>query len=112
MTMKKLLLSVLMLALALPAFALDIPMPDGMKLNMYGQARMQAYYQRQESQKTGAEKVTDKSDLFYNMQSNSRLGWNFSAGSFKANVELNFKQDSISGLGFRQLWGLILLKTV
>ena len=102
--MKKLLLSVLMLALALPAFALDIPMPDGMKLNMYGQARMAAYYQRQDYQ--DATKTPDKSDLFYNMQNNSRLGWNYSAGSFKANVELKVEPDQKSGaIGFRQFWG-------
>ena len=119
MTMKKLLLSVLMLALALPAFALDIPMPDGMKLNMYGQARMAAYYQRQTEKPNGGEEKITKSDLFYNMQGNSRLGWNFSAGSFKANVELKVVPDSTTsktapvdgtyvvknnGL-FRQFWG-------
>ena len=104
MTMKKLLLSVLMLALALPAFALDIPMPDGMKLNMYGQVRMQAYYN---SADTPTVATSEGSYLTYTMLNNSRLGWNFSAGSFKANVELKVEPDQkpSAPIGFRQFWG-------
>lgn len=105
--MKKLLLSALMLTLALPAFAFDIPMPDGVKLNMYGQVRFAAYYDYRSTKPNVGDTKTDKSDLLYNLQGNSRLGWNFSAGKFKANMELNFNQDGVNpnGFGFRQFWG-------
>ena len=69
--MKKVLLSLLMLALAMPAFAFDIPMADGMKLNMYGQVRMTAAYEGTNTS-TGQFNATT-SDFKMKWQGNSRL---------------------------------------
>ena len=101
--MKKLLLSVLMLALAVPAFAFDIPMADGMKLNMYGQVRMTAAYEGTNTS-TGQFNATT-SDFKMNWQGNSRFGINFSAGNFFANAEMKVTPDAVGSAGFRQFWG-------
>ena len=101
--MKKLLLSVLMLALAVPAFAFDIPMADGMKLNMYGQVRMTAAYEGTNSSNGQFNATT--SDFKMNWQGNSRFGINFSAGNFFANAEMKVTPDAVGSAGFRQFWG-------
>ena len=101
--MKKVLLSLLMLALAMPAFAFDIPMADGMKLNMYGQVRMTAAYEGTNTS-TGQFNATT-SDFKMKWQGNSRFGINFSAGNFFANAEMKVTPDAVGSAGFRQFWG-------
>ena len=101
--MKKVLLSLLMLALAMPAFAFDIPMADGMKLNMYGQVRMTAAYEG--SNASNGLVNTTASDFKMKWQGNSRFGINFSAGNFFANAEMKVTPDAVGQAGFRQFWG-------
>ncbi len=102
--MKKLLLSMLALLLAVPAFAFEIPMPDGMKLDMYGQVRMTAAY---EGSNVSTSIINNTSgDFKMRWQGNSRFGINFSAGNFFANAEMNVQPDQISEkIGFREFYG-------
>ncbi len=102
--MKKLLLSVLMVMLAMPALAFEIPMPDGMSLKMYGQVRMNAVYDYKNVSNGRTNDIG--SDFKMNWQPNSRFGINFSVGNFFANAEMNVKPDQInSPIGFRQFYG-------
>lgn len=81
--MKKLLLSVLMVMLAMSAFAFEIPMPDGMSLKMYGQVRVNAVYDYKNLSNDMVDDTDgDGSDFKMNWQDNSRFGINFSAGNF------------------------------
>ena len=102
--MKKLLLSVLMVMLAMPALAFEIPMPDGMSLKMYGQVRMNAVYDYKNVSNGTTNNIG--SDFRMNWQGNSRFGINFSAGNFFANAEMNVKPDQVGEpIGFRQFYG-------
>ncbi len=105
--MKKGLISLLMVLLAIPAMAFEVPMDGDSKLNIYGSIRMAAYYDAAttNSGATGAEDVT-VDQLHYLMQGNSRFGFNFKMGGFMGNVETGFVPNPGTGtLGFRQLWG-------
>ncbi len=103
--MKKLLFSVLMVMLAIPALAFEIPMPEGMSLNMYGQVRMNAVYDYKNLSTGYVNEIG--SDFRMNWQGgNSRFGINFKAGNFFANAEMNVKPDQLnSPIGFRQFYG-------
>ena len=103
--MKKLLFSFLAFAIsAVPVLAFEIPMPEGMKLDMYGQARMTAAYEY--SNVSDTTKNIISSDFKMRWQGNSRFGINFSAGNFFANAEMNVKPDQVGEpIGFRQFYG-------
>lgn len=103
--MKKLLFSFLAFAIsAVPVLAFEIPMPEGMKLDMYGQARMTAAYEY--SNVSDTTKNIISSDFKMRWQGNSRFGINFSAGNFFANAEMNVQPDQIGkSIGFRQFYG-------
>ena len=103
--MKKILLSVLMVLLSLPAFAFTIySTTDGDKVDLYGSVRMFAGYQNSESYEIGT--YTQQANKFrYEMYANSRFGATFKIGNFFGNAETNFKGDNVGGIGFRQLYG-------
>ncbi len=104
--MKRFLFSVLALAFALPAAAFEVPMPEGMRLSLYGQVRVNAWYSYKDNSFKGGDTVTETSDLHYDMVNTSRFGLRFNAGNFKANIETNFVGDNTGGgFGFRQFWG-------
>ena len=102
--MKKLLFSFLAFAIsAVPVLAFEIPMPEGMKLDMYGQARMTAAYEYSNVSDTTTNIIS--SDFKMRWQGNSRFGINFSAGNFFANAEMNVMPDQVGSVGFRQFYG-------
>ncbi len=105
--MNKLLFSFLAFAIsAVPVLAFEIPMPEGMKLDMYGQARMTAAYEY--SNASDKTKNIISSDFKMRWQGNSRFGINFSAGNFFANAEMNVQPDQtlpLLPIGFRQFYG-------
>lgn len=104
--MKKLLLSVLMVLMAVPAFAINVyNTPEGDKVDLYGSIRMAAAYQNSQGYTNGTWK-TAKSDLYYQMFATSRFGMLFNVGKLFGNVEFNFNMDGsgATNLGFRQLY--------
>lgn len=102
--MKKLFLSLLFVLLALPSFAFDIPMTDGMSLKMYGQAIMTGVYDYKNVSNGKVNNIT--SDFRMAWQPNSRFGINFKAGNFFANAELKVMPDQVNQpIGFREFWG-------
>ncbi len=103
--MKKLLFSFLAFAIsAVPVLAFEIPMPEGMKLDLYGQARMTAAYEYSNASDTTTNLIS--SDFKMRWQSNSRFGINFSAGNFFANAEMNVIPDQLGEpIGFREFYG-------
>lgn len=104
--MKKLLLSILMVLMAVPAFAVNVyNTPEGDKVDLYGSIRMAAAYQNSQGF-NGGSWAGIKSDLDYSMFATSRFGMLFNVGKLFGNVEFNFNMDGsgATSLGFRQLY--------
>lgn len=105
--MKKLLLSVFMVLLALPAFAaINIyNTPEGDKVDIYGSIRLTGGYQNSQGFTAGSW-VAKKSDLDYRMLAASNFGVSFKVDKFFGAAEVNFNMDGVTGgFGFRQLYG-------
>ncbi len=81
--MKKGLISLLMVLLAVPAMAFDIEVGGDKKVSIYGSIRTNLYYDMSE----GTNKV--ESDILHiGMQGNSRFGFNFDLGQVYGKLEM------------------------
>jgi len=108
--MKKILVTVLMLTLSVPAFAIQLDFAGGEgKVDIYGQIRMYGLYHNVNQSGTGitsgqqVPQTGDNNDFLFGIQSNSRLGFKVSYGNFFSTAVLGYNGDGGVSL-FRQLF--------
>ena len=115
--MKKVLLTLIAVLMAVPAFAIEVyNNGSDTTVDIYGTIRGYVGYGWAENSAT-ANGVTTTSvngdDMMYGLQGNSRLGVRFKVGQFSGNVEIGANEPTLtnsysqggSGIGFRHAWG-------
>ncbi len=102
--MKKFFAILFVLAFAVPSYAAIAVVDDGdTKLSLYSSVRLLGVYQNVNKSGNTPQAGTNN-DLVYLMQGNSRLGLDFSVGSFFSKAELKFSPDNTPAGVFRQLF--------
>lgn len=118
--MKKVLLTLLAVFMAVPAFAIEVYNNGDNSVAIYGTVRgYLGYGMGTTSSETYNNGVTTKGDptynhnMLYGLQGNSRIGTNIKIGNFSGQIELganertmyNAKDQQSNTVGFRQAWG-------
>ncbi len=100
---KRIIATVAMLLCSMPAMAFNVKM-DGLNLDLYGQVRINMYYDMQDNDLPGSQHA--EVNKFNNtMLGNSRIGFKFSYDKMFGNMETNYVPNPGTGtFGFRQLW--------
>lgn len=116
--MKKVLLTLLAVFMAVPAFAIEVYNNGDNSVAIYGTVRgYLGYGMGTTSSETYNNGVTTKGDptynhnMLYGLQGNSRIGTNIKIGNFSGQIELGAKEKTMykgatdDTVGFRQAWG-------
>lgn len=108
--MKKVLLTLIAVLMAVPAFAIEVYNNGENAVDIYGTLRGYIGYGH------GVDGVSDTTDdnFLYGIQGNSRIGVRLKVGNFSGQVELGAVEDTLYGrstegnvrnVGLRQAWG-------
>lgn len=108
--MKKVLLTLIAVLMAVPAFAIEVYNNGENAVDIYGTLRGYIGYGH------GVDGVSDTTDdnFLYGIQGNSRIGVRLKVGNFSGQVELGAVEDTlygrptgsnVSNVGLRQAWG-------
>lgn len=116
--MKKVLLTLLAVFMAVPAFAIEVYNNGDNSVAIYGTVRgYLGYGMGTTSSETYENGVTTKGDptynhnMLYGLQGNSRIGTNIKIGNFSGQIELGANEQTLQTqstketVGFRQAWG-------
>lgn len=116
--MKKVLLTLLAVFMAVPAFAIEVYNNGDNSVAIYGTVRgYLGYGMGTTSSETYENGVTTKGDptynhnMLYGLQGNSRIGTNIKIGNFSGQIELGANEKTLQTqntkdtVGFRQAWG-------
>lgn len=108
--MKKVLLTLLAVLMAVPAFAIEVyNNGEDTSVEIYGTAR--GYIGYGHSATDDGVNVPDNDNFLYGLQGNSRIGTKFKVGNFAGQVELGANENTLTygqgkvGVGLRQVWG-------
>lgn len=108
--MKKVLLTLLAVLMAVPAFAIEVyNNGEDTSVEIYGTARGYIGYGHSSMDDGIDTSATD--DFLYGLQGNSRIGTKFKVGNFAGQVELGANENTLTakqskvGVGLRQVWG-------
>lgn len=105
--MKKVLLTLIAVLMAVPAFAIEVYNNGENAVDIYGTLRGYIGYGH------GVDGVSDTTDdnFLYGIQGNSRIGVRLKVGNFSGQVELGaveatlYGRSDVSNVGLRQAWG-------
>ena len=105
--MKKVLLTLIAVLMAVPAFAIEVYNNGENAVDIYGTLRGYIGYGH------GVDGVSDTTDdnFLYGIQGNSRIGVRLKVGNFSGQVELGaveatlYGRSTVSNVGLRQAWG-------
>lgn len=114
--MKKVLLTLFAVLMAVPAFAIEVYNNDnGTTVDLYGSIRGYIGYGWAENSATNAGVTTTTTtgdNMLFGLQNNSRVGVKFKVGQFSGNVELGAQEQTLNNskqasntIGFRHIWG-------
>ena len=108
--MKKVLLTLIAVLMAVPAFAIEVyNNGEDTSVEIYGTAR--GYVGYGHSATDDGVNVPDNDNFLYGLQGNSRIGTKFKVGNFAGQVELGANENTLTygqdkvGVGLRQVWG-------
>lgn len=108
--MKKVLLTLAAVLMAVPAFAIEVyNNGEDTSVEIYGTARGYVGYGHSTMDDSVDTSATD--DFLYGLQGNSRIGTKFKIGNFAGQVELGANENTLTfgqskvGVGLRQVWG-------
>lgn len=108
--MKKVLLTLIAVLMAVPAFAIEVyNNGEDTSVEIYGTAR--GYIGYGHSATDDGVNVPDNDNFLYGLQGNSRIGTKFKVGNFAGQVELGANENTLTygqgkvGVGLRQVWG-------
>lgn len=108
--MKKVLLTLIAVLMAVPAFAIEVyNNGEDTSVEIYGTARGYVGYGHSTMDDSVDTSATD--DFLYGLQGNSRIGTKFKIGNFAGQVELGANENTLTfgqskvGVGLRQVWG-------
>ena len=108
--MKKVLLTLAAVLMAVPAFAIEVyNNGEDTSVEIYGTAR--GYVGYGHSATDDGVNVPDNDNFLYGLQGNSRIGTKFKVGNFAGQVELGANENTLNfgqgkvGVGLRQVWG-------
>lgn len=108
--MKKVLLTLAAVLMAVPAFAIEVyNNGEDTSVEIYGTAR--GYVGYGHSATDDGVNVPDNDNFLYGLQGNSRIGTKFKVGNFAGQVELGANENTLTygqdkvGVGLRQVWG-------
>lgn len=108
--MKKVLLTLFAVLMAVPAFAIEVyNNGEDTSVEIYGTAR--GYVGYGHSATDNGVNVPDNDNFLYGLQGNSRIGTKFKVGNFAGQVELGANENTLTygqgkvGVGLRQVWG-------
>lgn len=108
--MKKVLLTLITVLMAVPAFAIEVyNNGEGTSVDIYGTIRGYVGYGHSTMDDSVDTSATD--DFLYGLQGNSRIGTKFKVGNFAGQVELGANENTLTfgqgkvGVGLRQVWG-------
>ena len=108
--MKKVLLTLAAVLMAVPAFAIEVyNNGEDTSVEIYGTAR--GYVGYGHSATDNGVNVPDNDNFLYGLQGNSRIGTKFKVGNFAGQVELGANENTLTfgqgkvGVGLRQVWG-------
>lgn len=108
--MKKVLLTLTAVLMAVPAFAIEVyNNGEDTSVEIYGTARGYVGYGHG-SVDTGIDTM-ENDNFLYGLQGNSRIGTKFKVGNFAGQVELGANENTLTfgqgkvGVGLRQVWG-------
>lgn len=108
--MKKVLLTLVAVLMAVPAFAIEVyNNGEDTSVEIYGTARGYVGYGHSTMDDSVDTSATD--DFLYGLQGNSRIGTKFKIGNFAGQVELGANENTLTfgqskvGVGLRQVWG-------
>lgn len=108
--MKKVLLTLVAVLMAVPAFAIEVyNNGEDTSVEIYGTAR--GYVGYGHSATDDGVNVPDNDNFLYGLQGNSRIGTKFKVGNFAGQVELGANENTLTygqgkvGVGLRQVWG-------
>ena len=116
--MKKVLLTLFAVLMAVPAFAIEVYNNDnGTTVDLYGSIRGYIGYGWAEKSATNAGVTTTTTtgdNMLFGLQNNSRVGVKFKVGQFSGNVELGANEQTLNNsggassantIGLRHIWG-------
>lgn len=114
--MKKVLLTLFAVLMAVPAFAIEVyNNGNDTTVDLYGSIRGYIGYGWAENSATNAGVTTTTTtgdNMLYGLQNNSRVGVKFKVGQFSGNVELGAQEQTLNNskqasntIGFRHIWG-------
>ena len=108
--MKKVLLTLAAVLMAVPAFAIEVyNNGEDTSVEIYGTIR--GYVGYGHSATDNGVTVPDNDNFLYGLQGNSRIGTKFKVGNFAGQVELGANENTLTfgqgkvGVGLRQVWG-------
>lgn len=108
--MKKVLLTLAAVLMAVPAFAIEVyNNGEDTSVEIYGTVRGYVGYGHSTMDDSVDTSATD--DFLYGLQGNSRIGTKFKIGNFAGQVELGANENTLTfgqgkvGVGLRQAWG-------
>lgn len=108
--MKKVLLTLAAVLMAVPAFAIEVyNNGEDTSVDIYGTIR--GYVGYGHSATDNGVTVPDNDNFLYGLQGNSRIGTKFKVGNFAGQVELGANENTLTfgqgkvGVGLRQVWG-------
>lgn len=108
--MKKVLLTLAAVLMAVPAFAIEVyNNGSDTTVDIYGTIR--GYVGYGHSATDNGVTVPDNDNFLYGLQGNSRIGTKFKVGNFAGQVELGANENTLTfgqgkvGVGLRQVWG-------
>ena len=108
--MKKVLLTLAAVLMAVPAFAIEVyNNGEDTSVEIYGTVRGYVGYGHSTMDDSVDTSATD--DFLYGLQGNSRIGTKFKVGNFAGQVELGANENTLNfgqgkvGVGLRQVWG-------
>lgn len=108
--MKKVLLTLVAVLMAVPAFAIEVyNNGEDTSVDIYGTIR--GYVGYGHSATDNGVTVPDNDNFLYGLQGNSRIGTKFKVGNFAGQVELGANENTLTfgqnkvGVGLRQVWG-------
>lgn len=108
--MKKVLLTLVAVLMAVPAFAIEVyNNGEDTSVELYGTIR--GYVGYGHSATDNGVTVPDNDNFIYGLQGNSRIGTKFKVGNFAGQVELGANENTLTysqskvGIGLRQVWG-------
>lgn len=115
--MKKVLLTLFAVLMAVPAFAIEVyNNGNDTTVDLYGSIRGYIGYGWAENSATNAGVTTTATagdNMLFGLQNNSRVGVRFKVGQFSGNVEIGAQEPTVYNLsdqpkntiGFRHIWG-------